>query len=105
MPDGVVDAVAQFISFNLMLGLFNLCPLPPLDGGRIMVGILPLRLARLWAGLERYGLVVVLALVAVPPLVRQYGVDIDPLGYVLGPPLHWAIGAVLWLARVPDGGG
>ena len=35
--------------FNLVLGLFNLLPFPPLDGGRIVVGILPLRLAIAWS--------------------------------------------------------
>ena len=38
---------------NLVLGLFNLLPIPPLDGGRIVVGLLPLELARAWARLER----------------------------------------------------
>ena len=42
-----------FILTNLVLGLFNLLPIPPLDGGRIAVGLLPLELARRWARLER----------------------------------------------------
>ncbi len=42
-----------FMLTNLVLGLFNLLPIPPLDGGRIAVGLLPLELARRWARLER----------------------------------------------------
>ena len=42
-----------FMLVNLVLGLFNLLPIPPLDGGRIAVGLLPLELARSWARLER----------------------------------------------------
>jgi Zn-dependent protease len=101
----VLDAVGQFIVFNLVLGIFNLIPLPPLDGGRVAVGILPLRLAAAWAKLERYGIVVVLLLIAVPALLRQQGVQIDPLGTVLMPAVQWALGAVFWLAGVRDGGG
>ena len=44
-----------FMLTNLVLGLFNLLPIPPLDGGRIAVGLLPLDLARRWAQLERDG--------------------------------------------------
>jgi Zn-dependent protease len=105
LPLAVLEAVKQFIFFNLVLGIFNLIPLPPLDGGRIAVGILPLKLAALWARLERFGILVVILLVAVPALLRQSGMDIDPLGSVLMPAIDWAYGAILWLARVPDGGG
>ena len=42
-----------FMLSNLVLGLFNLLPIPPLDGGRVAVGLLPLDLARRWAWLER----------------------------------------------------
>ena len=48
------------ILINLVLGLFNLIPVPPLDGGRIAVGLLPLPLARKLARVEPYGLLIVL---------------------------------------------
>lgn len=54
---------------NLILGLFNLFPVPPLDGGRIAVGLLPLPLARLWAGLERFGLFIVIGILFLLPMV------------------------------------
>ena len=50
-----------FILANLVLGLFNLLPIPPLDGGRIVVGVLPQRWAAGWARLERAGLVIVVS--------------------------------------------
>jgi Zn-dependent protease len=96
---GLFDAVAgQFLSYfiltNLVLGLFNLIPIPPLDGGRIAVGILPLGLARRWARLERVGIVMVIALLLLPHLVAGF----DPLGDALQTVVPWAINLVLRLA-------
>jgi Zn-dependent protease len=102
LPDWAVTPIILFIQFNLVLGLFNLVPVPPLDGGRIIVGILPLRLAVLWARAEPFGIVAVLLLIAVPPLLRQAGVAFDPLGTLLAPVLDWAFSGILWLAGVRD---
>ena len=105
LPPTVANAILEFIFLNLVLGIFNLIPLPPLDGGRIAVGILPLRLAVAWAKLERFGIVVVLLLIAVPALLRYQGMQVDPLGSVLIPIVNRAANTVLWLAGVHDGGG
>ena len=102
LPPWGEDLTIKFMTFNLVLGIFNLLPLPPLDGGRIMVGILPRRLAMAWAGLERYGIVIVLLLVAAPALLRQSGVNFDPLGQTLLPAVQWVFDRILWLAGVND---
>jgi Zn-dependent protease len=103
LPELVKAALEAFIFFNLLLGIFNLVPIPPLDGGRIAVGILPLRAARAWAGLERYGILFVLILIAGPPLLHNFGIQFDPLSAFLEPSVNWALAHVKLLAGVPLG--
>ncbi len=96
----------SFLITNLVLGLFNLIPLPPLDGGRIAVGLLPLRLAQVWARLERAGLVIVLLLIFVVPLaLGQFGIAFDPIRAGLNTVLPWALRVILWLSGHPVGAG
>ena len=84
-----------FMLTNLVLGLFNLLPIPPLDGGRIAVGLLPLEIARTWARLERYGILVVILLVfLLPRLIPGF----DPFGQALDTIVPWAINLLLRLA-------
>lgn len=65
-PGGAWLALAKMgdagIHINLILALVNLLPVPPLDGGRMVVAALPYRLAALFARLEPYGMVIVLLL-------------------------------------------
>lgn len=78
--DFALEMLQDFIVINLGLGLFNLIPLPPLDGGRIMVGILPLPLAILWARIERHGLLVLVLLLFILPMAAEsIGWHFDPL--------------------------
>ncbi len=68
------------IFFNSVLMAFNLIPLPPLDGGRVAVGLLPDRLGEKLAQLEPYGFFIIMGLMLAPGLI---GVDV--LGAVLFP--------------------
>ena len=95
LPDaagGIADQMLElFILSNLVLGLFNLLPLPPLDGGRIVVGILPAPLAMAWARLERFGIVLVLLVVFVlPRALAEMGIAWDPVGRALNHVVPWA---------------
>ena len=58
------DMCVAGVTINLILMVLNLLPLPPLDGGRIAVGLLPDGLARPLASLERWGLIILIALLA-----------------------------------------
>ena len=59
--------LALSILANLVLGLFNLFPIPPLDGGRIVTGLLPYRAAMAYARLEPAGLFIVIGILFLLP--------------------------------------
>ncbi len=85
-----------FILTNLILGLFNLIPIPPLDGGRILVGLLPASLAAGWAKVERAGIVLVIFLVfLMPRLLAEFDIAFDPFGRALESVVPWAFQLVL----------
>jgi Zn-dependent protease len=63
IADPLLQIALIFVTFNLVLMLFNLMPIPPLDGGRIAVGLLPLRLAYQVDRFERFGMLIVLVVI------------------------------------------
>lgn len=87
--------VALMMLANLVLGLFNLLPLPPLDGGRIMVGILPRGPAMALASFERYGLIIVIVVLFLLPMAIPAW---DPMGLFLRHVVAPAFDLVLLLA-------
>ena len=54
---------APVIRMNIMLGIFNLLPIHPMDGFKIVEGILPVEKAREWKGLQRYGMIFLILLI------------------------------------------
>ena len=59
----VYTALTMFVLINVFLGLFNLLPIPPFDGSHIVGGLLPRSLARYWEQLQRFGMLLILALI------------------------------------------
>jgi Zn-dependent protease len=88
----LIYMAAAGIYINLMLMLINLVPLPPLDGGRIMTSLLPEKWAYRFGQLERYGLLILLLLIATPVL-----------SLLLGGPLNTLLDYSLLSAGIPVG--
>jgi Zn-dependent protease len=66
---------------NLVMAAFNLFPLPPLDGGRVLTGLLPRKLAYSFSRIEPYGFFIVMALVIMNVVGDYWLRPLISLGY------------------------
>ncbi|MBI2314578.1 site-2 protease family protein [Candidatus Daviesbacteria bacterium] len=65
-PELILDLLRFAIRINLILGIFNLLPIPPLDGSKVLMSQLPLKLARSYQRIEPYGILILLLLLMIP---------------------------------------
>ena len=87
------------ILINGVLATFNMIPLPPLDGGRVAVGLLPRALAMPLARLERYGMLIIFGAVFLVPLIAsQFGIAFNPVFALIAPVVNGFVQLLLSLA-------
>jgi Zn-dependent protease len=94
VPHVVIWLVAYFTLINLILGFFNLIPIPPLDGSRVVQRFLSGEALKAYSSLEQYGFMIIIGLFILGPLLgidpinAYFNVTVDPAAIaLLGRPL------------------
>ncbi len=87
--------LSNSLVLNIVLAVFNMLPLPPLDGGRVAVGLLPDALARPLAKLERHGFFIIIAFIFILPAIGRFvGADLNIFVWLIMEPVNFLTNAI-----------
>jgi Zn-dependent protease len=94
--DMIVRATLLSVQLNVVLAVFNMLPLPPLDGSKVLAAFLPERLMRPYLAFGRYGMTLLLLVLILLPLVSaRTGLGLDVFGVLVQRPANWIMRGLL----------
>jgi Zn-dependent protease len=92
----LADNLKNALVINIILAIFNMLPIPPLDGGRVAVGLLPRALAHPLSRLEPFGMLILIGILIILPLAgSQFGLNLDVISAILRTSTGFVIQVIL----------
>jgi Zn-dependent protease len=92
----LVEVLMRSIQLNAILAVFNMLPMPPLDGSKVVAPFLPIEVARPYLGFERFGMLILLLVIfIVPMLAARNGMAFDVIGPLVLDPAQAVVRTIL----------